>query len=70
METDAPVIPTYDNRNYTLIGSKWVGAFLSKAFGATSLNTIDVYVNLKATLPRGGRASRPPPLAAPLLVGQ
>jgi peptide/nickel transport system substrate-binding protein len=42
METDAPLIPTLNNRNYTLIGSKVGGAFLSSAFGATSLNTIFV----------------------------
>jgi peptide/nickel transport system substrate-binding protein len=42
METDAPVIPILDDRNYTLIGSKVGGAFLSKAFGATSLNTLFV----------------------------
>jgi peptide/nickel transport system substrate-binding protein len=40
METDAPVIPIVDDRNYTLIGSKVGGAFLSMAFGATSLNNI------------------------------
>jgi peptide/nickel transport system substrate-binding protein len=42
MQTDAPVIPILDDRNYTLIGSKVGGAFLSKAFGATSLNTVFV----------------------------
>jgi len=42
MSTDAPLIPTFNNRNYTLIGSKVGGAFLSSAYGATSLNTIYV----------------------------
>jgi peptide/nickel transport system substrate-binding protein len=42
METDAPLIPTFSHRNYTLIGSKVGGAFLSAAYSATSLNTIYV----------------------------
>jgi len=42
MSTDAPMIPTFNNRNYTLYGSKVGGAFLSSAYGATSLNNIFV----------------------------
>jgi peptide/nickel transport system substrate-binding protein len=42
MQNDAPMIPILDDRNFTLIGSKVGGAFLSKAFGATSLNTVFV----------------------------
>jgi len=42
METDAPMIPTFNNRNYTLFGSKVGGAFLSSAYGATSLNNVFV----------------------------
>jgi peptide/nickel transport system substrate-binding protein len=42
MQNDAPLIPILNDRNYTLIGSKVGGAFLSAAFGATSLNTVFV----------------------------
>jgi peptide/nickel transport system substrate-binding protein len=38
----APLIPVDNARNYTLIGSKIGGAFLSSAYGVTSLNTIYV----------------------------
>jgi peptide/nickel transport system substrate-binding protein len=38
----APMIPVDNARNYTLIGSKVGGAFLSSAYGVTSLNTIFV----------------------------
>jgi peptide/nickel transport system substrate-binding protein len=37
----APMIPMFGNRNYTLVGSRVGGAFLS-VFGATSLNTVFV----------------------------
>ncbi len=42
MTDDAPLIPVFNNRNYTLDGSKIGGAFLSSAYGVTSLNTIYV----------------------------
>jgi peptide/nickel transport system substrate-binding protein len=42
MQDDAPLIPLDNIRNYTLDGSKVGGAFLSSAFGATSLNNIFV----------------------------
>jgi len=42
MTDDAPLIPILNIRNYTLDGSLVGGAFLSSAFGATSLNTVFV----------------------------
>jgi peptide/nickel transport system substrate-binding protein len=42
METDAPLIPTINDSNYTLFGSKVGNAFLSSAYGVTSLNSIYV----------------------------
>jgi len=42
MTDDAPVVPLYTDRNYTLNGSKIGGGFLSPAFGVTSLNKIFV----------------------------
>jgi len=42
MTDDAPLIPVFNNRNYTLNGSKVGGTFLSTAYGVTSLNTIFV----------------------------
>jgi peptide/nickel transport system substrate-binding protein len=42
MQNFAPLVPLDNSRNYTLDGSKIGGAFLSSAFGATSLN--DIYI--------------------------
>ncbi len=42
MTDDAPLIPILNNRNYTLDGSLIGGAFLSSAFGATSMNNLYV----------------------------